>query len=42
MSLQPSETMRLVIPSVTLAILAINICLNGFFMTLLNYMHKDS
>ena len=41
MSLQPSETMRVVIPSVTLAILAVNISLNGFFMTLLNYMKND-
>jgi glycosyltransferase involved in cell wall biosynthesis len=40
-SLQPSETMRLVIPSVTLAILAVNISINGFFMTLLNYMKND-
>ena len=40
--LEPNETMRLVIPAVTCAILAVNVSVNGFFLTLLNYLKKDN
>jgi glycosyltransferase involved in cell wall biosynthesis len=41
LSLDPRETMRLVIPAVSLAIISMNVILNGFFITLLEYLRKQ-